>query len=219
MDEEPFTPTTGMVRDDYAYYGESSPAGTIEESKAEFDRWLERIRSQAYRQGYEDGGAERTMRCVNQDNRFQAEVLAGMMVRILRRRLALHDDVSLSRQDVARVFKTVDDADITLGIVDTLCEAARMPYPAAAALARTLASRTDPTSDGFVIHPEQADSDEDTLIVDMYVRLNAAAHGFDVETERTAIALRLHAEDGRQVGRDLTERVLVDIHDHCASAG
>ena len=50
MDEEPFTPTTGMVRDDYAYYGESSPAGTIEESKAEFDRWLERIRSQAYRQ-------------------------------------------------------------------------------------------------------------------------------------------------------------------------
>jgi hypothetical protein len=25
-----------MVRDDYAYYGESSPAGTIEESKAEF---------------------------------------------------------------------------------------------------------------------------------------------------------------------------------------
>lgn len=30
MDEEPFTPTTGMVRDDYAYYGESSPAGTIE---------------------------------------------------------------------------------------------------------------------------------------------------------------------------------------------
>ncbi|MFQ7494007.1 MAG: hypothetical protein ACLRL4_10515 [Bifidobacterium bifidum] len=64
---------------------------------------------------------------MNQDNRFQAEVLAGMMVRILRRRLALHDDVSLSRQDVARVFKTVDDADITLGIVDTLCEAARMP--------------------------------------------------------------------------------------------
>lgn len=159
------------------------------------------------------------MRCVNQDNRFQAEVLAGMMVRILRRRLALHDGVSLSRRDVARVFKTVDDADITLGIVDTLCEAARMPYPAAAALARTLASRTDPTSDGFVIHPEQVDSDEDTLIVDMYVRLNAAAHGFDVETERTAIALRLHAEDGRQVGRDLTERVLVDIHDRCVSAG
>ncbi|MFQ7494008.1 MAG: hypothetical protein ACLRL4_10520 [Bifidobacterium bifidum] len=78
---------------------------------------------------------------------------------------------------------------------------------------------TDPTSDGFVIHPEQADSDEDTLIVDMYVRLNAAAHGADVETERTAIALRLHAEDGRQVGRDLTERVLVDIHDRCVSAG
>lgn len=36
MGEEPFTPTTGMVRDDYAYYGESSPAGAIEESKAEF---------------------------------------------------------------------------------------------------------------------------------------------------------------------------------------
>lgn len=59
MGEEPFTPTTGMVRDDYAYYGESSPAGTIEESKAEFDRWLERIRSQAYRQGYEDDMAGR----------------------------------------------------------------------------------------------------------------------------------------------------------------
>ena len=36
MGEEAFTPTTGMEGDDYAYYGESSPAGTIEESKAEF---------------------------------------------------------------------------------------------------------------------------------------------------------------------------------------
>lgn len=55
MDEEPFTPTTSMIRDDYAYYGESSPAGTIEESKAEFDRWLEHIRREAWQQGYEAG--------------------------------------------------------------------------------------------------------------------------------------------------------------------
>ncbi|OXN00433.1 hypothetical protein [Bifidobacterium vansinderenii] len=140
--------------------------------------------------------------------------MLGMVIVVqLRKWVALHRDVELTASDVDELISIVDDADDSLGMLDTLRVAAEEAGTRAGSGLALLLTHADPADKPFEVRGELADDDAGSLAAGFYSRLNAAMNGYDGTVERDAIRVHLTGEDGEAYGREVLLTVLQDIAD------